>query len=90
MADADAGSMRTSHPKGIPDGDADASLPNEDRMVADTDGPARIDGGHVSTAANVYDAHMDAGQRRTEPPKDAPRGDKPDRQNDAGELADEA
>lgn len=96
MANTNQPSQRTSQPGGIPGTTGDASRPNEDRIVAGPDGPERIEGGVNQNATAAFDAHVDGGRRRTGEAPDAatssPTGDddRPNRQNDGGEMADEA
>lgn len=92
MADANQPSQRTSHPGGIPGTDGDMTTPNEDRIVAGTDGPERVDGGVNVNATRAFDAHVDGGRRATGPDDDGSTGPsgRPNRQNDNGEMADQA
>lgn len=93
MANANQPSQRTSQPGGIPSTSGDTSTPNEDRIVAGPDGPERVEGGVNQSAASAFGTHVDAGRRTTgDAPTDMQRGDdaRPNRQNDGGELADEA
>ena len=89
MADSKRPSERTSRPKGTPGAlTPDVVVTNEDRVVAGPNGPERIAGGYSATATSVFDPHMDAGRKRTGATKDFNRGEKPNRQNDHGEMAD--
>ncbi len=90
MPNAGRPSTRTSHAKGLTGAGEDAPLPNEDRIIAGPDGPERVSGGHVATASPVYDAHLDSGRHTTgdKPPYSARGDERPDRQNDMGEMAD--
>ena len=92
MPNANRPSERTSQPKGMPHAGGDAPLPNEDRVIAGPNGPERTEGGHLASASSAYDSHIDAGRQTTgDKPPYSQRGDeKPNRQNDSGEMADEA
>lgn len=91
MADANRASERTSHPKGLPHAGTDDpdALPNEARVIAGPGGLERTDGGYVQGAEAAYDPARDAG-RRTSGKEAHDRDEKPNRQNDAGEMADSA
>lgn len=95
MANANQPSQRTSQPGGIPGTIGDASTPNEDRIVASPEGPERTDGGVNQNATDAFDPHVDGGRRRTgttaEDATGRTQGDtRPNRQNDGGEMADQA
>ena len=90
MANASAPSERASHPKGLPDASApDGLTTNEDRVVAGPNGPERIAGGALPSGVAAFSPNADAG-RRTSNTSPHDRDEKPNRQNDAGELANTA
>lgn len=91
MPNADKPSQRTSHPKGTPHASTpqEAGVLNEDRVVREGDETQRTEGGHVQQAEAAYDQHRDAGTRTSRPDgRSGINDDKPNRQNDTGELAD--
>ena len=92
MANANQPSERTSQPGGIPGTTGDTTTPNEDRMIAGPDGPERVPGGVNQNATDAFDSHVDGGRRATGPDDDGSTGDdgRPNRQNDGGEMADDA
>ena len=62
MANANAGSERTSQPSGTPGG-ASGTTSNEDRVVAGPDGPERAAGGSVAGSGPTGGAgHQDVGK----------------------------
>lgn len=91
MPNADQPSQRTSHPKGTPDASTsqEAGVLNEERVVREGDETQRTEGGHVQNAEAAYDPHRDAGTRTSRSDgRSGSNEDKPNRQNDTGELAD--
>ncbi len=90
MPNADQPSQRTSHPKGTPDASTsqDEARLNEDRVVRDDGEQERIRGGYVQSADAAYDEKRDGGTRTSRPDgRSGVNEEKPNRQNDTGELA---